>query len=252
MRAVMPRCGVWPSAAEQLVEVSGNGSTQLFIPSSRWCFDRLCLARGVITRLAVLGDSIAWGQGASRERDRLSWRLVDGLGSRGHEAVARVFAVRGATSSGLAPQVRQVLAWRPDVAVVVIGANDLTHLVPIEVAAKALADAVRRLRAEGIEVVVAPAPDLSAVPHVPVFLRETVRAAGDLLRARQIAVVLAEGGRIADPDQRASRAFATDPSLFSLDRFHPSSAGYAVIADSLLPALIEAAQEIETLGRTAG
>jgi lysophospholipase L1-like esterase len=205
----------------------------------------------VIIRLAVLGDSIAWGQGATRERDRLSSRLVDGLASRGCEAEARVFAVRGATSTGLVPQVGQALSWRPDLAVVVIGANDLTHLVPVEAAAQALGDAVRRLRADGIEVVVAPAPDLSAVPHVPVFLHETVRAAGDLLRARQTSVVLAEGGRIADPDQRASRAFATDPSLFSTDRFHPSSAGYAVISDSLLPAVMEAAQEIETLGRTA-
>jgi lysophospholipase L1-like esterase len=73
-----------------------------------------------------------------------------------------------------------------------------------------------------------------------------VRAAGNLLRERQAAVVLAEGGRVADPDQRASRAFATDPSLFSADRFHPSSAGYAVIADSLLPALLEAVQEVDT------
>ena len=90
------------------------------------------------TRLAVLGDSIAWGQGAIRERDRLSSRLVDGLASRGYEAEARVFAVPGATSSGLAAQVGQALSWRPDLAVVVIGANDLTHLVPVDVAAQAL------------------------------------------------------------------------------------------------------------------
>ena len=192
------------------------------------------------TRLAVLGDSIAWGQGAARERDRLAPRLVDALVSRGHDAEARVFAVPGATSTHLSSQVGRALAWQPDVAVLVIGANDLTHLVPVDVAARALGDAVRRLRAAGTEVVVAPAPDLSAVPHVPVFLRETVRAAADLLREQQESVVLAGGGRIADPDQRASRAFATDPSLFSADRFHPSSAGYAVIADSLLPAVTEA------------
>ena len=205
----------------------------------------LCLARRVITRLAVLGDSIAWGQGATRERDRLPARLVDGLAARGYDAEARVFAVPGATSAGLDAQVTRALSWRPDVAVVVIGANDLTHLIPVDRAAQALGEAVRRLRGSGTEVVVAPAPDLSAVPHVPVFLRETVRAAGDLLREHQRAAVLAEGGRIADPDQRASRAFATDPSLFSADRFHPSSAGYAVIADSLLPALLEAAQGLE-------
>ena len=200
----------------------------------------------MVIRLAVLGDSIAWGQGATRDRDRLSSRLVEGLASRTYDVQARVFAVPGATSSGLASQVGQALSWHPDLAVVVIGANDLTHLVPVEAAAQALGDAVRRLRTGGAEVVVAPAPDLSAVPHVPVFLRETVRAAGDLLREHQISAVLAEGGRLADPDQRASRAFATDPSLFSADRFHPSSAGYAVIADTLLPALAAAAQGIES------
>jgi lysophospholipase L1-like esterase len=202
----------------------------------------------VTIRLAVLGDSIAWGQGATREHDRLSSRLVDALASRGYDVEARVFAVRGARSAGLSSQVGRALSWKPDLAVVVIGANDLTHLVPVEAATQALGEAVRRLRAGGAEVVVAPAPDLSAVPHVPTFLRETVRAAGDLLRERQTAVVLAEGGRVADPDQRASRAFATDPSLFSADRFHPSSAGYGVIADSLLPAVAEAAQQIATHG----
>ena len=107
-----------------------------------------------------------------------------------------------------------------------------------------LGDAVRDLRASGAQVVVAPAPDLSAVPHVPVMLRDVVRAAGDEFRARQVAAVLAVGGRVADGDQRASRAFAVDPSLFSADRFHPSSAGYGVIADSLIPAVLEAARHV--------
>jgi lysophospholipase L1-like esterase len=57
--------------------------------------------------------------------------------------------------------------------------------------------------------------------------------------------VLAAGGRVADSDQRASRAFAVDTSLFSADRFHLSSAGYAVIADSLLPTVLEAVRAVE-------
>jgi lysophospholipase L1-like esterase len=93
--------------------------------------------------------------------------------------------------------------------------------------------------------VVAPAPDLSAVPHVPVFLRDVVRDSADFYRERQVEVVVAAGGRVADPDQRASRAFAADPSLFSADRFHPSSAGYAVIADAVLPALLDAAESLD-------
>ena len=197
------------------------------------------------TRLAVLGDSIAWGQGAARERDRLGPRLVEGLALRGVEVDLEVFAVPGARSSGLAAQVRAASAWSPALAVVVIGANDLTHREPVASAVRALADAVRRLRGVGAQVVVAPAPDLSAVPHVPPSLRDAVRAAGDLLREQQVAAVLAEGGRVADPDQRASRAFAGDASLFSADSFHPSSAGYAVIADAVLPAVLAAAEDLD-------
>lgn len=198
-------------------------------------------------KLAVLGDSIAWGQGAAREQDRLAPRLVTGLAVHGFDVVSRVFARPGARSSSLADQVSSALTWRPDLVVIVIGANDLTHLEATEPAVQALAKAVRDLRATGAQVVVAPAPDLSAVPHVPVFLRDVVRAAGDDFRARQTTVVLAEGGRVADADQRASRAFAVDPSLFSADRFHPSGAGYAVIADSLMPVVLDAARNAEPM-----
>lgn len=193
-------------------------------------------------RLAVLGDSIAWGQGAARERDRPGPRLVDALSQHGLDVELGTFAVPGARSAGLARQVDTALPWTPDVAVIVIGANDLTHREPVATAVQALAEAVRRLREAGAEVVVAPAPDLSAVPHVPVALRAVVRAAGDALRWQQVAAATDAGARVADPDQRASRAFAVDPSLFSADRFHPSSAGYAVIADALLPTVIEAAR----------
>lgn len=186
-------------------------------------------------RLAFLGDSIAWGQGASRPADTLAARLVEALGHHGVEAETRVLAVPGARSAGLAAQVSDALLWTPDVVVMVIGANDLTHLVPVAAAVAALGDAVRRLRAAGVRVVVAPAPDLSAVPHVPLVLRPLVQAASEQLRAEQAVAVLRHGGRVADRDQVASRAFVRDPTLFSADRFHPSSAGYAVIAASILP-----------------
>lgn len=198
--------------------------------------------------MAVLGDSIAWGQGATRDRHRLGPRLADGLAAQGLEVEIANFARPGARSSSLGEQVTAALGWSPALAVVVIGANDLTHREPVAAALHALASAIRRLRELDVQVVVAPAPDLSAVPHVPVFLREAVRMASASLRAQQSAVVLQEGGHVADCDERASRAFASDPSLFSADRFHPSDAGYAVIADAILPALSTAAQDLGVAG----
>ena len=37
-------------------------------------------------------------------------------------------------------------------------------------------------------------------------------------------------------------AFAGDPAMFSADRFHPSSAGYAAIASALTPAVLAVAR----------
>ncbi|MDN4173533.1 GDSL-type esterase/lipase family protein [Nocardioides sp. SOB77] len=191
--------------------------------------------------LVLLGDSIAWGQGAAAPGERLAPRLVAGLAAAGADARADVVAVPGARSAHLARQVDRAAVLHPDLAVVVIGANDLTHRVPAERAAADLGRAVRRLREAGAEVVVAAAPDLSAVPHVPEPLRALVRAASEDLRSRQEDAVRAAGGRVADPEHRGSDAFADDPGLFSADRFHPSSAGYAVIAAALLPEVLRAA-----------
>jgi lysophospholipase L1-like esterase len=191
-------------------------------------------------RLAVLGDSIARGQGASHLDDTLAVRLARGLEQHGIDVQARVFAAPGASSADLHRQVVRALPWQPTVAVVVIGANDLTHQVPVERAAGLLGDAVRRLHEHGAEVVVAPAPDLSIVPHVPDGVRGVVRAASVYLRNRQVQAVRSAGGRVADEDGATSALFEQDRSLFSGDAFHPSSAGYEVIAAALLPSVLEA------------
>lgn len=192
-------------------------------------------------RLALLGDSIAWGQGAARPEDRLAERLRRGLAAEGADAVSVVHAVPGARSEHLAAQVDRALADPPDLAVLVVGANDLTHRTPPDAAARSLAAALRALRTAGVEVVLAPAPDLSAVPHVPAALRPAVRAASERLRAAQVQVAREVGVRIADGDGATTRAFAADPALFSADLFHPSSAGYAAIAAAVLPEVLAAA-----------
>jgi lysophospholipase L1-like esterase len=195
-------------------------------------------------RLAMLGDSIAYGQGASRREDSLGPRLARWLTEHGVTTELAVFAVPGTRSAGLPPQVDRALAWAPDIVVLVIGANDLTHFTPVASAVSAFREAVGRLRASAVEVVVAPAPDLSAVPHVPAQLRVHVQRASMVLREEQVAVAHAVGARVADRDGDTTRAFAEDHRLFCADLFHPSSAGYAVIADALFPEVLAAARAV--------
>jgi lysophospholipase L1-like esterase len=191
-------------------------------------------------RLALLGDSIAAGRGASRRTDTPAARLADRLRADGHAVTTRVFAAPGARSSALADQVGLSVGWRPQIAVVVIGANDLIHHTRAAHAAQHLGDAVRRLRGVGAEVVVAPAPDLSALPDTPAGLKPVLHSASMLLRDTQIVAARAAGAHVADRDHATAAAFAADRTLFSADRFHPSSAGYEVITDALYPVVAEA------------
>jgi lysophospholipase L1-like esterase len=192
--------------------------------------------------LAVLGDSIGYGQGASRPGDTIAARLTADLATYDIATTVRMHAVPGARSAALPAQAVGAAADRPDVALIIVGANDLTRFVPAEQAAADLATAVRTLRAAGTEVVVAPAPDLSVVPWVPVPMRAMVRAASAGMRQAQTGAARAAGARIADLGIGSADRFAADRSLFSADQFHPSSAGYAVIAAALAPTVREAAR----------
>jgi lysophospholipase L1-like esterase len=195
-------------------------------------------------KFAVLGDSIGYGMGASRPADTVGARLVVTLADGGTAAELCVLAVSGACSDALDQQVRQAVGWGVEVALIVIGANDLTHFVPPEVAAGQLGAAVRALRRGGVQVVVCPAPDLSAVPWVPPEMRAMVRSASAAMRAAQTTAATAAGARVVDAVAAMSATFADDTSLFSADRFHPSSAGYAVLAAALAPVVSAAAADV--------
>ena len=194
-------------------------------------------------RLLVLGDSIAYGTGALRPEDTLGRRLSAALTADGFDVDLRVLAVPGAVSADLAAQVRRAEPFAADLAVVVVGANDLARFVAPEQATAALAAAVAALRAAGTDVVVVPAPDMSMVPFVPPAFRPLVQAACAQLQRRQAEVAETAGATVAGVAADVAATFAADPALFSHDRFHPSSAGYARIADVLIPYVLTAARD---------
>ncbi len=83
--------------------------------------------------LVLLGDSIAAGLGADHPSDTLGARLAKGLAKQSGRAVRLRTAARvGAETSMLAEQLESLPpSYRPDVAVVVVGGNDVTHRIPV-------------------------------------------------------------------------------------------------------------------------
>ena len=197
---------------------------------------------GVPAELVVLGDSIAAGLGAERPKDTLGARLAKGLARRLHRPVRlRTAAIVGAESSLLAGQIDDLPAdYRPDVAVIVVGGNDVTHRVPVSTSIGHLEEAIHRLRASGAAVVVGTCPDLGALRPVPQPLRALGSRLSRQLADAQAAAAERLGARAVSLRQAVGPFFVTQPDeMFSLDRFHPSAMGYRRTAEALLPALLD-------------
>ncbi|UFN43722.1 SGNH/GDSL hydrolase family protein [Nocardioides okcheonensis] len=198
--------------------------------------------------LVVLGDSIAAGLGADKPKQTLGGRLARAVAKRlGRSVRLRTVAVVGSESSDLAAQVASLPAtYRPHVAVVVVGGNDVTHRVPVADSARHLADAVDALRARGAEVVVGTCPDLGALRPVPQPLRALGSRASRQLAEAQRTVALEHGARVVSLAHVVGPFFITNPDeMFSLDRFHPSAHGYQRTAKAMLPSVLAALGAVE-------
>lgn len=196
---------------------------------------------GAPLHLLVLGDSIAAGLGAERPKDTLGARIARGLATCLHRPVAlHTAAVVGSESSALAGQLDALAAdYRADVAVIVVGGNDVTHRVPVSASAAYLEEAIVRLRAQGSEVVVGTCPDLGALRPVPQPLRSLGSRMSRQLAAAQAEVAVRNGAHAVSLAHVVGPFFITNPDeMFSLDRFHPSALGYKRTAKALLPSVL--------------
>lgn len=193
--------------------------------------------------LLLLGDSLAAGLGAERRKETLGGRIAKGLARRMQRPVRlRTAAVIGSESSALAGQLDSLPSgYRADVAVIVVGGNDVTHNVPASSAADRLEEAILRLQSDGTAVVVGTCPDLGALRPVPQPLRTVLSRMSRRLALAQTSVAWRTGAVPVDLRQAVGPTFHEEPDeMFGLDRFHPSAAGYRRTAEALLPAVITA------------
>lgn len=201
-------------------------------------------AYGDPLELLLLGDSIAAGLGAERRKDTLGGRLAKGVAKRTHRAVRLTTGARvGSESSMLGAQLDGLRpTYLADVAVIVVGGNDVTHRVPVDESVRHLEEAIVRLREAGTAVVVGTCPDLGALRPVPQPLRALgSRMSRQLAAAQQVAAVRA-GAHAVSLAHVVGPFFITNPDeMFSLDRFHPSGTGYRRTAAALLPSVLAAA-----------
>jgi lysophospholipase L1-like esterase len=192
-------------------------------------------------RIAMLGDSTAAGYGVYRDRDTPGARLAIGISDAARRPVHLTnVAVVGAESADLGVQVDALGRTHPELAVVMIGANDVTEGTKPSVAVPYLEETVHRLRAMGAEVVVGTCPDLGTIRPLAQPLRAYARRQSRRMAREQTVAVVRAGGRTVSLGDLLGPLFMTHLEFFSEDRFHPSAAGYEAAADAVLPSCLDA------------
>lgn len=196
-----------------------------------------------LLRLVLLGDATALGVGVDRVEETIGGQLAALLteGRPGHRVELSSVAVSGSRASDLATQVaRALVGQRPDIAVILVGANDVTHISRPGSAASYLGEAVRRLRAAGVAVIVGTCPDMGAMRAFGSPLRHLLAVASRGLARRQATAVRAAGGVPVNLGAQTGTVFRADAGTLCHDGYHPSADGYRVLAHALLPAVEDA------------
>ncbi|SPM35350.1 Lysophospholipase L1 or related esterase [Mycobacterium rhizamassiliense] len=238
-RTVIPKAWDVPPRADGVYTPGGG-------PVERW-------QRGMSAdlHLMIFGDSTATGYGCMSAEEVPGVLVARGLAAQtGKRIRLSTKAIVGATSKGVSGQVDAmfVAGAPPDLAVMMIGANDITALNGITPSARRLGRTVTKLRNRGAVVVVGTCPDLGVISAIPQPLRSLAHARTARLARAQAAAVRSAGGTPVPLANLLAPQFRATPELmFSADGFHPSPTAYALAAAQLLVALCDAlGQEVHS------
>jgi lysophospholipase L1-like esterase len=191
-------------------------------------------------RLAVLGDSTTTGVGTERVEDTYAALAGLALAERGPVEVHVLGRASSRINDVLTEQVPLAAAIEPDLVLLVVGANDATHVTPFREVATGIREILRGLGDR--PVVVAGVPRLTLVRLLAPPLRELSHIRGQHVnRILRRAAARRPGTTFVPLVARPPRGDAEFwKGFLAADGFHPSAIGYARWALELVPALLAA------------
>jgi lysophospholipase L1-like esterase len=189
----------------------------------------------MLSRYVALGDSTTEGMDDPRpDGTYRGWadRLAERLAQDNPDLLYANLAIRGRRIYQVRDeQLAQALAFRPDLATVVAGLNDLLRRrYDPDATAGCLESMLTELRAVGATAMTFTLPDLSCVSPIARLVRTRLLAYNEAIRE----VGQRTGAIVVDI---AAEPVALDPRLWSVDRLHASALGHERIAGALCHAL---------------
>jgi lysophospholipase L1-like esterase len=189
-------------------------------------------------RIAVLGDSLALGTGASRADGGFIFPAFRSVLAQHPGSRIDNVAIGGATVADVVRlEVDRLRGTRYTCAIVCAGGNDVVRATPETAFASAYATLLKRLArtVPGARIICCGVPDVSVSP---IFADERAATLATAQRDNRAVRRAAHAAGAAFVDLFALTHALRDPQRFlGRDRFHPSDAGYAVLARALTPVL---------------
>jgi acyl-CoA thioesterase-1 len=201
---------------------------------------------GAALRMVWLGDSTAAGEGATSADGAIPRRVAVALD---RPVDLYVLAASGhRLADVLQYQLGRVAALHPDVVLVSVGANDVTHLTQKGTFHAEYERLVDGLPA-GVRLVVLGVPDMGAPPRFAQPLRAVAGWRGRTLDGVARSVARERGAVYVDIAGETGPAMRQDTArYFAKDRYHPSDDGYRLWADAVVarlrPALATASEGV--------
>jgi lysophospholipase L1-like esterase len=187
--------------------------------------------------LVWLGDSTGAGVGASSARTALPTSVARGLG---RAVQLRVLARSGAqVLDVLSEQLPLLPPLRPDIVILGVGGNDVTHLTPRRLFEGLYDSLLQGIQAVGATtVVVMGIGDFGTVPRIPQPLRAITGWRGRRLDEVVRTLAARRGAAYVDLYAETGPIFGSAPSRFYADDgFHPNDEGYRAWATAILEVL---------------
>jgi acyl-CoA thioesterase-1 len=191
----------------------------------------------------VMGDSTAVGQGGDYEKG-IALSTAHLLAER-HLVTFQNVSISGARLRDVQrQQVPRAIALKPDVVLVSVGANDVTHLTSlhtVQVTINTIIDSLRTAN-PNVKIVLTGAPQMGSVPRFPEPVASIARARTNSVNSEFEKMAAEKHVTFGYIARDTGPIFDGHPELFAADKFHPTTAGYQVWIPVLNGALTTALQ----------
>ena len=192
-------------------------------------------------RLAIVGDSLARGWGASDPRNTFASLVYADVRQKYPHTTLRNFGEPGATTDEIAAtEVPHISADACSLVVVIAGANDVQKLYTPGHFGASYAKLLKgvRTRLPHAALVVLGLPDVSLSPRIPWFLKPIESRLSRDANASIAAQARAYGAAFVPLYALSHKEAQRTTSLLSSDGIHPNDVGYHIMAGAAAPSVM--------------